>query len=307
MDNNQLQNDHEPLTLNVGNLMRQMAFRIKEHDVAALGAQMTYYIILSVFPFFMLLLSILANTNLSSEEVLANIVQFMPDDGGSMILEVINETVNASSVGLMSVSMVAALWSSSNGIAALMKGVNKAYDLEEKRPFWRLKGIAVLFTIGLIGMIIIVLVMLVLGEVIGQKLFGYFAAGQVFVILWNVLRYLIPLGGLIGVFILFFRFAPTKSIKFRQVVAGAVFTTLGWIGISQLFSTYVNQFGNYARVYGSIGGIIVFLIWLNLSAVIILAGGELNAAVAYLRSDERTVQYEQVPYLFHFLHKNEEK
>ncbi len=304
MDNNKLLDDNEPLSLNGGNLIRQMAFRFKEHDVAALGAQMTYYIILSVFPFFMLLLSILANTNLSSDEVLANIVQFMPDEGGSMILDVINETVNASSVGLMSVSMVAALWSSSNGIAALMKGVNKAYDLEEKRPFWRLKVIAILFTIGLIGMIIIVLVMLVLGEVIGQKLFGYFDAGQVFVILWNLLRYIIPLGGLIGVFTLFYRFAPTRSIKIRQVVAGAVFTTLGWIGISQLFSTYVNQFGNYTRVYGSIGGIIVFLIWLNLSAVIILVGGELNAAVAYLRSDERTHKYEHAPDLLPFLHKD---
>lgn len=290
-------NDKEYLTLTPVNLIRQLAYRMKEHDVAALGAQMTYYLILSVFPFLMVLLNLIAYAGLFDAAMLDSISEFMPGESGQMIVSVIGETVTASSAALFSVSMLAALWSSTKGVGALIKGFNKAYDHRESRPFWKVKGIAILFTIGLIAVIFVVLVMLVMGEVIGQELFDTFDAGYLFEVVWNVLRYIIPLGGLFCMFVLFYRFAPDRTTSTRKVIIGALFTTFFWIGISQLFSTYINRFGNYAKVYGSIGGIIIFLIWLYLSSVIILTGNELIVSIAYLHSDERNATYENVPHI----------
>ncbi len=170
-------NDKEYLTLTPVNLIRQLAYRMKEHDVAALGAQMTYYLILSVFPFLMVLLNLIAYAGLFDAAMLDSISEFMPGESGQMIVSVIGETVTASSAALFSVSMLAALWSSTKGVGALIKGFNKAYDHRESRPFWKVKGIAILFTIGLIAVIFVVLVMLVMGEVIGQELFDTFDAG----------------------------------------------------------------------------------------------------------------------------------
>lgn len=305
MDNRAKTTDNERsyLELNFFNVIRQLAFRFNEDDVTALAAQMTYYMILSVFPFLILLLSILAQTGLSSSEVLENIAQAMPEESSAVIIGVINETVSASTTGLMSVSMLAALWTASNGVGALMKGINKAYDIHVRRPFLIMKGIAIIFTVGLIGMIILVMVLLVMGEVIGHRIFSYFDAASTFSLLWNILRYMVPLVGLTAAFMLFYHFAPSRKAERIHSFGGALFATIGWLFLSQLFSNYVNQFGNYARVYGSIGGIIVFLIWLYISSIIILTGGELNASIAYLKSDDRIEKYEKVPYILPFTEK----
>lgn len=305
MNNNPTnKSDMDYLRLNPINLMRQLAFRMVEHDVTALAAQMTYFLVLAVFPFLMVLLNLAALTGLSNTSLLGNISDFMPGESGQMVLNVIGETVTASTTALFSVSMLAALWSSSNGINALIKGFNKAYDLRESRPFWKVRGLAILFTLGLIGIIIIVFVMLVMGKVIGEQIFDNFNAASVFSVLWTLLRFIIPLGSMIVMFVLFYRFAPDTSISTRKSLIGAVFTTLIWISISQLFSTYINRFGNYAKVYGSIGGIIIFLIWLYLSSIIILTGNEIIVSIAYLQSDERIAKYENVPSLLPTRRKN---
>lgn len=264
------------------NYIKHIYIRFKDDDVPALGAQITYYLILSIFPFLLFLLNVLSYAPINTNEIIQQITTILPGGTGDIVVDVVNETLNAKSTTLLSIGMITTIWMSSNGISAIIKGLNKAYDKGEDRPFWKVKGIALLFTIGLTLIILFALLMLIFGELIGNYIFGFLGVAEIFSMIWSIIRYLVPFLVMVFIFSMLYKYVPNHRIKFNEVIPGAVFSTLGWIITSQLFSIYVNNFGNYARVYGSLGGIIILLIWLYLSSMIILLGGEINATVVYM-------------------------
>jgi membrane protein len=177
--------------------------------------------------------------------------------------------------------MIATIWAASNGINAMIKGLNKAYDEEENRPFWKVRGISLLATLFLAVVILMSVFLLIFGKSIGEYLFKWMNYPDGFELIWGILKYAIPLIALMAVFTLLYWITPNRRLTFKEVLPGAIFTTLGWIISSLLFSFYVNQFGNYTKTYGSLGGVIVLLIWLYLSSIIIIFGGEINATLAF--------------------------
>jgi membrane protein len=177
--------------------------------------------------------------------------------------------------------MLATVWAASNGVNAIIKGLNKAYDEEETRPFWKVRGFSVIATLILAVVILVSMLMLVFGRIIGEYLFKWLDYPNAFPWIWSVIKLAIPLVALFGVFLLLYRVLPNRRLSWKDAVPGSLFTTLGWIVSSLLFSVYVNQFGNYAKTYGSLGGIIVLLIWLYWSSIIVLLGGEINATIAF--------------------------
>ncbi|WP_201750448.1 YhjD/YihY/BrkB family envelope integrity protein [Senegalia massiliensis] len=268
--------------LNIKNIIHSMKYRIKHDEVPALGAQLTYYLILSFFPFLIFLLTLLSHTSISTSDVMGNLSGVLPEQSFSLISDTIEEILQNGSTPLLSFSIIGTLWSSSSGVAALIKGLNKAYDQEENRPFLLLRGFAILITIALVIGIMLTFTLLVFGQIIGNYIFSLFNLTEVFRQLWATIRFAFPIIMLIIMFTLFYKYAPNKKrLKLKEVIPGALFTTAAWIGISLLFSFYVNNFGNYAKTYGSIGGIIILLIWLYISSIIILIGGELNATLAF--------------------------
>ena len=265
----------------------QLLYRIGDDQVLAIGAQLTYFLILSVFPFIIMFLNIISYTSLVREEVLLNIIQYLPFEVQKLINEFAAELIKTSSQELLSVAAIFGLWTASSGISAVMRALNKAYDSEQTRPFYKSKLMSIFFTIILLFSLIIVILTLVFGEVLGNKLFSFFGLTDVFLGLWSVLRMVIPLVYMIFTFTLFYRFAPsTKNIhhiKLRNSMPGAIFTTLGWLATSTIFSYYVNNFGRYTITYGSIGGVMILLIWLYISSIIIVLGGEINATLKFFR------------------------
>ncbi|WP_207289811.1 YihY/virulence factor BrkB family protein [Senegalia massiliensis] len=270
--------------LNIKNIIGSMKYRIQKDEVPALGAQLTYYLILSFFPFLIFLLTLLSHTSISASDVVNNLSGVLPEQSFSLITDTIEEVLQNGSTSLLSFSIIGTLWSASSGVAALIKGLNKAYDQEENRPFLLLRGFAILITIALVIGIVLAFTLLVFGEIIGNYIFSLFNLTEVFKQFWDTIRFVFPIIMLIIVFTLFYKYAPNKKrLKLKEVLPGALFTTAAWIGISLLFSFYVNNFGNYTKTYGSIGGIIILLIWLYISSIIILIGGELNATLAFDR------------------------
>lgn len=164
-----------------------------------------------------------------------------------------------------------------------MKALNKAYDKEETRPYWKVKGISVLFTIVLALMILISFVLLIFGRMIGEALYKWTRLPGNFDMIWGIVQYVIPLCTLAFAFALLYLFTPNQRLKFKEVIPGAAFATIGWIVTSMLFSVYVNHFGSYTKTYGSIGGIIVLLTWLYLSSIVLVLGGEINATLHFDR------------------------
>ena len=265
----------------------ELICRIKEDEVTAVGGQLTYFLILSVFPFLIFFLNLLSYTSIAREEVLDNLLIVLPIESQIMIKNIAMEIVGSSSDTLLSLSIVLTIWTGSLGITAIIRAVNKAYNVKKKRPYWKLKGLSIVFTIILAFLIIIVLSMLVFGKVIGNKIFGRFGATFLFYHIWAFLRIVIPLISMIIIFALIYKLSPTPeeglNIKFRHTLPGAVFTTTGWILASMVFSYYVNNFGNYSKTYGSLGGIVILLVWLYITSIMIILGGEINGAYASLK------------------------
>lgn len=270
----------------------QMAYRFQEDNVTSIGSQLAYYLVLSIFPFLIFVLNLVQFTPLASGEVLNSLVSVLPVDTQNMILDIVNGVINSSSSTLLSISVIAGLWTASSAIMHLIKAINKAYDYKETRSFVSLKLLAIVFTLILAVVIILIFGFLIFGEVIGQKLFTLVNISSTFTVVWPILRIGLALIFMIITFTFLYKFAPAfpkgSRTSFIKALPGSIFTTLGWIGSSVLFSFYVNNFGKYAVTYGSLGGIIVFLIWLFISSIIIVLGGEVNATIEYLKINNWT-------------------
>ncbi len=284
-----------------------MYIRYRDDDISNLSAQLSFFLLLSMFPFLLFLLSLLSYTPVSALEFTENIRNFMPDDAGKFIAEVIGEMLNAKSPVLLSISAVITIWSASGGISALSRGLNKAYDKKESRSFFKIRFMSVVFTIGVAVLIIITLLFLVFGGVIGSLLSGYFSCPDAFITLWDTLRYAIPVLAMFLIFTLLYIFVPCCSIRLKEALPGAVFSTFGWVITSLLFSFYISNFAGYTRIYGSIGGIVILLIWIYISSIIIILGGEVNATFSYLRNNTKTVKYENQNILPDWLRKRVKK
>jgi membrane protein len=260
-------------------LAREIRFRFKGDDIPALAAQLTYHLILAFFPFLIFLITLVACTPITKDDVLSALYHILPSNTYKIVFDLIQQSVPSRSSTLLPIGMITALWVASGGVTALIRGLNKAYDEEEKRSFWKLKGISALFTIGLVLAILISISMLVFGKMLGEYVFNYLGVTNLFGAAWNIIRYIITLAFLTLIFIFLYRYLPHRQLNLKETLPGSIFSTVGWILVSSAFSFYVNNFGSFANMYGNIGGIILLLLWLYWINIIILLGGEINAAL----------------------------
>ena len=263
----------------------QLMCRYNDDGVSAIGAQLAYYLTLSIFPFIIFFLSILQFTPLADVNILQRILSPLPPGARDLFYNLIKNIISEGSISLLSFGAIGSIWSSSNGIMALMKAVNRAFDLEEDRPYLKLKGLSILFTLGLFLTLIVAFTVLVFGETIFRFLFSSYIGPML--VLWKVLKLLIPLIFMILVFTMLYKWSPSikKGIKIKvsQSLPGAVFSSIGWVVLSTGFSFYVSNFSNYSKTYGSLGGVIAFLIWLYMSSIVIVLGAEVNATLMAMK------------------------
>lgn len=270
---------------NILRFLKALITRCREDEVAALGAQLSYYSMLAFFPFLIFVVSVIGFTHLSGDDFMNDLILILPGETGETIRESVMEVTANRSGALLSIGMLTTIWAASNGMNALIKGLNKAYDEQESRPFWKVRAIAVL-AIVLLGVLIpIVMGILIFGKTISTYVSLLLNNPQWFAAVWANARFVIPIAGIAVVFLLLYWIVPNRKMTLRAAVPGALFTTLGWIVTSIGFSFYVDNFGTYTKTYGSLGGIIVLLIWLYISAMIVMIGGEINAALAFDRLD----------------------
>jgi len=257
--------------------MEQLISRYKKTDLSAMSAEIAYYLMLSIFPFLIFIINLLSFTPLSNELLYANLNAFLPNDTGILLKSMLVEALYAKSGTIMFISMLGGLWIASQGISAITRGLNKAYDAEENRNFVKLFFLALIATFGLTIMMMFEFILIIFGEIIGTYVFGLIGAKKLFVYIWSFLRYCISLVWMIFTFSLLYKYLPNRKLKFGNVVIGAIFSSVGLVLISVLFSFYVNNFGNYTIVYGGLGGIIALMMWFYFSTMIILLGGEVIA------------------------------
>ncbi|MFT5871488.1 MAG: membrane protein [Clostridium sp.] len=261
--------------------LKELLCRVIDDDITALAAQLTYYLLLSFFPFLVLLLTMLGYSNLQSADVLIYLGQVIPKSTFDLIYTTVIEVVDSRNGNLLSLSIVGILWSGSSGFTSIIKGLNKAYDEEETRPYLKILAISILFMVGLALVIIVAVALVVFGQMIGGVIVQHFHLSSRFMLNWDIIRYLVTLVGMVFIFAALYHFTPCRRLTWREVMPGAIVSTLGWLISSLGFAYYVNNFNNFSSIYGGIGTVIVLMLWLYITSIIILLGGEVNALLAF--------------------------
>ncbi|NGU65882.1 YihY/virulence factor BrkB family protein [Clostridium perfringens] len=254
--------------------------KIGDDDIFALGAQLAYYMVLSFIPFLMFLMTLVGFSHLNSDAVLNLLSNVMPTEAFNLIQSTVIEIVDREQTGLLWISIALAIWVSSSGFKAVIKGLNKAYGVKETRSYIKLKLISMIYTILLALIVIATLFLFVFGDVIGDFFIKVLEHPEFIYYIWNMLRYVVVILIMILFFMFLYNATPCVRLGWLEVIPGAVITTLGWISISYIFAYYVNNFSNYSRLYGSLGAVFMFMTWMFITSMILILGGEINAVLA---------------------------
>jgi membrane protein len=246
--------------------------KFNENNVTLLAASLSYYFLLAIFPLLIVGFAIIPYFNISPDEAMNFFTDLLPSEIASLFQDNIVNLVETPRGGLLTVGIIGALWSASNGINAFIKSSNEAYDVEETRSFFVVRGISLLLTIGMIISVAVAMILPVFGDVILQLISSITGISTGMEIILQISRYVISLLVLTVFIMALYRFAPNEKIPFKHILPGALTASLLWQVISLGFSIYVSNFANYSATYGSLGGIIVLMIWFFLTGLILIIG-----------------------------------
>ncbi|WP_298786890.1 YihY/virulence factor BrkB family protein [uncultured Marinococcus sp.] len=255
---------------------KELMGEFKKDDVPLLAAAQSYYYLLSIFPMMILILTILPFLNIDSQAVVTLVQNTAPSGMTSVLEENILSIVETPRGGLFTIGLIGALWSASNGINAFINASNTAYDIEETRSFIKVRGISIALTLGMIIALAAALILPIFGNLIIDFINSVVSLPPQTELLFQILRWVVALTIMSAVLLVLYRFAPNKTLKWKEILPGAVTAAVLWQLISLAFSFYVSNFGNYSATYGSLGGIIILMLWFFLTGMILMIGAELN-------------------------------
>jgi len=280
----------------VTELARRTYNEVLSDDCLGRAAQLAYYFLFALFPFLLFLTTLLGYIPVPDllENITSLLAQALPREALGLVRDNVHSLVTQPHGGLLSFGIVAALWTSSSAITAIMQGLNRAYDVEESRPWWKVQLVALALFVGLSLFVIVAMVLLIFGPQLGTWVARSVGLGDVFAVVWNVARWVVILGCLMVALVTLYYFAPDVQQRWRWVIPGSVCAVAAWVAASLGFAYYVDNFASYNATYGSIGTVIVLLTWMYVTGFFILVGGELNseiehAAPAGKKPGERTL------------------
>lgn len=254
-----------------------LAGEIKKDNATILAAAQAYYYLLAIVPLLILLLSILPYLQIDPQRAVDFIGTILPGEVASTFEDTIVSVVSTPSGGLLTVGILGTLWSASNAMTAFIKATNQAYEVEETRSFIAQKAIAILLTLFMLVAVIVALVLPIFGGAIIDMVSSFLSLPSQMEILFQVLRWVISIVVMSIVLAFLYKFAPNKHFPFKEVIVGAVIATVLWQLVSLGFSFYVANFSSYSATYGSLGGLIVLMLWFFLTGLILVIGAEINA------------------------------
>lgn len=253
--------------------------KIIEDDIYALASQLAYNLILSFFPFLIFLMTLIGYSRLNSEAILDLLKHIMPYAAYNLIESTVLTVLTTQQSSILWISIGIAIWTSSSGFSAVIRGLNKAYGVQEDRSFIKVKLIAIFSVLLLAIIIIATLFLIVFSNTITTLIIRYIPNPEIILDIWAIAKNIILILLMVLVFAIMYQLIPCRKLGWLNVIPGATFTTLGWIAASTGFAFYVNNFGNYSRFYGSLGAVFIFMTWMFLTSFILILGGEVNAVL----------------------------
>ncbi|MBM7554165.1 YihY/virulence factor BrkB family protein [Thalassobacillus pellis] len=258
------------------NYIKEVIHEFQKDDVPILAAAQAYYYLLAIVPLMILLLSIIPYLSIDPDRAVRFISNNIPGQTAEIFKENIISLVSQPKGGLLSIGIIGTLWAASNGMNAFMKASNHAYEVEETRSFIVARLLSIILTIGMIIAFVVALVLPVFGKAILSFLDSALNLPMEIMILLHLLRWIVSLIVMIGLLTVLYRVAPNKKLPFGHIIPGAITATVLWLLISWAFSFYVSNFANYSATYGSLGGIIILMLWFFLTGLILVLGAEVN-------------------------------
>jgi membrane protein len=260
---------------------------INDDNISNGAAALAFYSMLALFPALIFLLSVLPYLPIEnlSGEVMMMIANALPKEAFEAVSSTIIELTTDKKASLLSFGAVFTLWSASAGIYAIMQQLNITYDVKEGRAFWKARGISILLTLGCGAMIVTSFALMVGGGALQAWLDSTYVLNPAVSILFQLFRWAVILMLLLGGFALIYYFGPDVEQEFKFISPGAVMGVVVLILASMGFRLYVENFGNYDASYGSLGAVIVLMMWLYIAGHVILFGSEVNALIEHMNPD----------------------
>lgn len=260
-------------------VIRYFSRKMNAHRVGACAAQVAYFMLFATVPLLILVFSMTRLFSLSAEEFFGIFSRMFPSLVGGMFEELVQSIFESSSSVMASFSALAVIWSSSKGVYYIIGGLNSVFEIKESRSMFRLRFLSVVYTLAFIIILVATLLLMVFGGFIAELIINRFPAMDGVITLLSSLRFVIGLLLLTFFFALLFKVLPDRKTKFAAQLPGAVLSAVGWVLFSFFFSFYVNNFSNYANIYGSLAAIIVYMLWLYICMFILFFGAELNLLI----------------------------
>ncbi len=273
--------------------------RAQADEILGRAAQLSYYFLLSLFPLLLFLITLFGYMAGAGSHLRHKLITYlgsvMPGAALQLVVATIDQVTNARGGGKLWFGLLAALWAASSGLNALAQALNAAYDVPETRPWWKVRLISIALTIAIAVLIISALLIVLYGGQLGQFVATLVHEGDAFTIAWKILQWPISLAFVFIAFSLIYQFGPNVSARRRDsglpasdfrrrwFSPGVVTAVILWMLVSLGFRLYLHFFNSYSATYGSLGALIILMLWFYLTGAAILLGGEINCE---LESDE---------------------
>jgi membrane protein len=276
----------DPLGTGLIPLVRTLIKRFVDNDMPAYSAALAYRALFAMFPFLMFLIAIIGFLDIPEFfDWLHEQAQLALPPQVIELVDPVIDNLQEQRGGVLLTGIAVALWTGSKAVRDMVKAMNKAYDVPEQRPAWQMGLLSIGFTTGAAGLAISAAGFMLLGPQAMEWLAAQFGIADLFVTIWTWLRWPLIVLMLMLLVALIYYFAPATEQRFRFVTPGAVLAVAGWIGASLGFGIYVQNFGNYDAIYGSIGAMIILMLYLYISSMVMLFGAHVNAVYEHARDD----------------------
>jgi membrane protein len=253
-------------------------------DVVAHAAQLSYFFIFSLFPLLFFLSALLGYFARPGSDLGRDSLRYLgaviPEKASLLVRDTLEEVVANSSGGKVSLGLLLTLWTASFGVGAVISTLNEAYGVKESRPWWKVQAVALGITVALMLLGAVAMLLVFYGGELGQALAVRVQAGDSFETFWAILRWPVLIAFVLVAFALVYYLAPdVRDIRWQWITPGSVLGVALWLLISLAFRVYLEHFDTYSVTYGSLGAVMILLLWLYLTGVALLAGGEMNAVI----------------------------
>jgi membrane protein len=262
-------------------ILKRTAREISDDRCLGLAAQLAFYFLLALFPAILFLVALASYMPVENTlaELVAALRTVAPEELVALLRGQLDQIAQGRHGSLLTLGIVGAIWSSSAAMVAIIDALNHAYDITDWRPWWKRRLVAIALTVTLALFTLVALAFVLVGPAMAARVAAWLRLAPAFAIIWQLIRWPMIVVSAVLAVDLVYHFAPNRSARWAWITPGALVATALWIGSSFGFKFYLTNFADYTATYGTLGGVIVTMLWFYVSGLAVLTGAELNGVI----------------------------